>query len=145
MRIFFIFRNILVISGLFIYNYLLFIWLTTGKFLSVKGYDSVYQRGIYYYRFMLVFKTDLFLMLDFFLNFFFIFLEKDDIYLSICTETRIMFKVKSYEIFSNMRLSTYLYLYSLDDPFYLDFFFKDNSKLFLSFFKMDFFLKNETK
>jgi len=141
LKIFFIFRNIMIVSGLFIFNYILFVWLTTGLLLKVKGYDNVFQRGVYYYRFMLLLKTDYFLMLDFFINYFFNFLKKEDVVICIDNKDRLLFKIKNYEVFSNMRLSSYLYLYELEDPLYLDLNFNNYKDLFLSLLKLNFFLK----
>jgi len=94
---------------------------------------------------MLIEQSKFFQVLDFFINFFFICLNKNDISLSICTNNRILFKVKSYEVFANMRLSSNLYIYELDDPFYLDFLFNNNGKLLLSFLKLDYYLKKKDK
>src|SRR5215510_11008485 len=62
LKVFFIFRNIIIVGGLYIYNYFLFVWLTTGLLLVVKNYNYVFQRGIYYYRFMLTLKSSSFVL-----------------------------------------------------------------------------------
>jgi len=142
-KIFYIFRNIMLVNGLYIFNYFLFIWLVTGNLSFIHKYDSIYQRGIHYFRFMLVLKENSFVMLDFFLNFFFSFLNEDDIELLVFTDKRVLLNLKSYILFSNMRLSTNLYLYELDDALYLDFSFEKYGNLFISMLKLNYFLQNK--
>jgi len=140
-RFFFLFRNILMVSQMYIFNYILFVWLITGNLLLFNKYGFHFQRGVYYYRFLLVCKDNDFTMLDFLLNYFFCVLGEDDIKLCLYENKKIRIQFRNYDIFSNMRLSHAIYLYELDDSITIEFHLENYHRLFASLLKLNAYIR----
>jgi hypothetical protein len=128
-KYYFIFKKIVDINLLKIYNNIVLIWLLTGKILVVKNFFVKLERGVKYYRFFLTSKklnniSLLFNMFDFLSNTLFYLIDKR--FLKTSFDSNIYFlKLLNLEFFSNVRLANNFYTSKLNDILYMYIFIKN--------------------
>ena len=145
-KYFFIYRKIFDVNLLKSYNNLTFLWLLTGKKFRIKKFAYKLERGVKFYRFLMMYdlvKDDLILKnFDFFINKFFFLI--DNLYLRKLNENNYyVLKFNNLEYFSNIRLAPNFYTSRLNDILNICFYLKKmeiNLFYFLKQFK--FFIKN---
>jgi len=132
MKYYFIYKKIVDISLLKLYNNSILIWLLTGRLLILKNFFVKLERGIRYYRFFLtskkIFNIDyIFSIFDFIANTLFFLIGNR--FFKVHNEGNVyLFKLLDLEFFSNIRLANSFYTTKLNDVMYI-YFFMDKSYL----------------
>jgi len=126
MKYYFIFRKIVDINLLKIFNNIMLIWLLTGKTVLLKNFFVKLERGVKYYRFFLTSKEIdniefFFIILSFLSNTLF-YLMDNRFFKKYDRDNVCFFKLSDLEFFSNIRLANNFYTSKLNDIVYIYFF-----------------------
>jgi hypothetical protein len=141
-KLFFWFRNVMEdeLNLVRIHNHILFFWLITNQIGQIKKFNKRLHRGIRYCRFIYMLMlnyTNYFLFLNCFVENIVAVGKKNSLSLNIWTNDNVLFIWNDLTIFTNLRLSVNLYLNSINDKLYLQFFSKNNTRIFVDLLKLN--------